>query len=207
MSPSPQQPGTGDSPGSKRRVFYTDDFSDPQSGWPVGRLEEGVTLSYEGGTYRIFLPERDTLGYAYLEAIFDDFELEVEIARLRGAKDSELGVQCRVNEAGGYGFWMTGEGTYGIYKIYYAQTEDGDDEVISLFEGAGADLKTGAAFNQMRAVCAGSALRLYLNGEKLVETVDADFQRGVIGLLAAAGEADSRGNLEVRFKNLVVREP
>jgi hypothetical protein len=102
---------------------------------------------------------------------------------------------------------MTGEGTYGIYKIYYAQTEDGDDEVISLFEGAGADLKTGAAFNQMRAVCAGSALRLYLNGEKLVETVDADFQRGVIGLLAAAGEADSRGNLEVRFKNLVVREP
>lgn len=193
-------------PSTNRQVLYQDDFSNPKSGWDVGKREGGITLGYEAGAYQIYLPEDDSTWVSYSEQEFGDFELEVEIAKIKGPKDGECAVQCRVSDYGGYGFWITSEGYYGIYKIYFAQTEDTDDEYVPLADGDTTALHTGTAFNQLRAVCAGNTLTMFLNGEKVLEALDDEFESGVIGLVVTTGES-ARGGLDIRFKNLIAHEP
>jgi len=191
---------------SGHRKFFEDDFSDPKSGWDVGQRSGSITLAYDNGSYRIYLPEDETAWESYVNDEYTDFEVEVEIARIKGPKDGEYGVTCRANETGCYSFWMTDEGNCGICKVYYGETDADEEEYVDLAHGRAGLMQLRSGFNRLRAVCAGRQLTMYLNGRKMHETVDNEFASGDIGLMASTGESD-QGGLDVRFKNLVVRSP
>jgi len=193
-------------PVSGQGKFFQDDFFDPKSGWDVGQRSGGVTLAYDSGSYRIFLPQDETAWESYVDDNYTDFEVEVEVVRIKGPKDGEFGVTCRVNEDGCYSFWVTGEGNYGICKVYYGETDDDEEEYVDLAQGRAGFLQLSNGYNRLNAGCVGHKLTMLLNGRKALEVEDNEFARGDIGLMASTGESD-KGGLDVRFKNLVVRAP
>jgi hypothetical protein len=185
-------------------IIYQDDFSNPRSGWDVGGREGGITLGYEGGTYRIYLPEDDSSWESYADLEVSDIALDVDVARFRGPKDGKYGVTCRAGDVGAYVFWITGAGYYGLGKVYYTQTNDVEDEYVDLDEGDDRVLRTGLEFNRLCVTCVGQTLTMYLNGYKVLQADDDEFDSGDIGLMVTTGES-GRGGLEVRFMNLVLR--
>ncbi len=62
----------------------------------------------------------------------------------------------------------------------------------------------GNATNHVRAVCDGSTLALFVNGQRLATAEDDAFSRGDIALTATAYEDEPT---EIHFDNLVVRRP
>jgi hypothetical protein len=184
--------------------FFEDDFSDPESGWDVGQRSGGVKLSYEYGSYRIFLAEDESSWESYVDEIYSDFVVEVDVSRYKGPKDGEFGVTCRADDDGCYRFWLTGEGRYGICKVYFE--DDEEEEYVDLAEGKAGIMQLSGAFNRLRASCVGPLLTMHLNGKKVLEARDNEFAQGDIALMASTGESD-KGGLDVRFKNLVVRAP
>ena len=202
----PTSGNSGSSGVPRQGILYQDNFSDPKSGWEIGKRSGGISTGYENGSYRISLSEDDSAWEAYIDDDFDDFTVDVEVARIKGPKDTEYGVTCRVGDDGGYSFWITGEGYYGICKYYYGETDDDDEEYIVLAEGEASVLQSGSAFNKLSATCAGHTLTMFLNGRKVLEAVDNEFSSGDIAMLASTGES-AKGGIDIRFKNLVVRAP
>ena len=189
---------------ASKRVLFQDDFTSPKNGWETGKQEGGVLLGYEAGAYRIWMPKDDWTWESFCDKDFGNFELEVDLARYKGPKDGEYGVTCRANDSGGYVFWISDDGYYGISKIYYAQNDD-DDEYVDLGEGEKNILKPAPTFNRLKAECVGDRLAMYLNGHKVLEVSDDEFISGDVGLMVTTGES-ARGGLDIRFANLVIRE-
>ena len=161
-------------------------------------------MGYEGGAYRIFLPEDDSSWESYADLEVADFALEVDVARFKGPKDGEYGVTCRAGDVGAYVFWITGAGFYGLGKVYYAPTDDMEDEYVNLDEGDDRVLRTASEFNRLYLTCVGQTLTMYLNGYKVLQADDDEFDSGDVGLMATTGES-GRGGLDIRFMDLVVR--
>jgi hypothetical protein len=186
-------------------ILFEDDFSDPGSGWAVGRRRGGIFLAYTDGAYHISLAEDDSTWESFCDEDFSDFMLEVDVAKLNGPKDGEYGVTCRADDDGAYVFWLTSEGYYGICKIYYGQNDEEDDEYEDLVDGEERVLKPGMVFNRLGASCQGGRLSMWLNGKKVLEAHDDEFPGGDIGLMVTTGES-GRGGLDVAFKNLVIKK-
>jgi hypothetical protein len=183
--------------------YFKEDFSKPANNWDVGQRSDGVTLAYDNGAYRIYLPEDDSGWEAFSGGDYTDFSVEVELARIKGPKDGEYGLTCRVGEDGGYSFWLTGEGYYGIGKFYYGETDDDEEEYVEMAEAKAGFMQLSSSFNRLRADCVGHKFTMYLNGKKVLEAADNEFGHGDISLMAQTGES-GKGGLDVRFKNLMV---
>ncbi len=195
---------TPDADEAEEGEYFEDDFSDPESGWDVGQRSGGVTLAYENGSYRIFLAEDESSWESYVDEIYSDFVAEVDVSRYKGPKDGEYGLTCRADDDGCYRFWLTGEGRYGICKVYFG--EDDEEEYVDLAEGKAGFMQFSSSYNRLGASCVGQTLTMLLNGKKVLEARDNEFAQGDIALMASTGESD-KGGLDVRFKNLVVRAP
>ena len=190
---------------SQMEVYYQDDLSKPDNGWEVGKFAGGVSLSFENDSYRFLLTEDSSGWEAYIDDEFDDFDLEVDIAQFKGAKDGEFGIISRVDDDGGYSFWITADGYFGICKFYFGETDDAEYKYIDLADGHSNILQTGNSFNHLRVICFGKNLTMFINGKKVLEATDNEFKLGDIALSANTGESD-KGGLDIRFKNLIIRE-
>ncbi len=65
-------------------------------------------------------------------------------------------------------------------------------------------IRQGTAANHIRAICDGSTLELFVNGQRLATAEDSTFVSGDIALTATTYEEDST---EVHFDDLVVNAP
>ena len=210
-APPPSDPAVFPASGGQPKAaepeakYFYEDFSSPRNGWDVGWRSGGVKLGYVTGGYQIYLSKDDSGWEAFLKSSYTDVAVEVELARSAGPKDGEFGLTCRVCEVGGYSFWMTGEGRYGICKFYYGETEDDEEEYIDLAYGKAGFLQFSGGFNRLKASCVGRSLVMFLNGKKVLEAVDDEFTQGDIGLMAQTGESD-RGGLDIRFRSLAVNK-
>jgi len=97
-------------------------------------------------------------------------------------------------------FVISSDGYYGIAKLV-----DGKYSMISSdqLQYSEAIIK-GQAVNRLRADCDGEQLSLYVNGQKLAQVNDSDFQRGDVGLVAGAYQVHG---VEILFDNFVVKIP
>jgi hypothetical protein len=178
-------------------VLFEDDFSDPDSGWEVSEYENG-NVGYSDGGYAVTSLGDGWWIMGLANRSFDDLVIEVDATQISAPDNNNngYGIVCRVQPNGdGYLLGISGDGFYSIYEIM-------DGEFEALVEWAESDvIYQRNATNRIRAVCDGSDLALFVNGELLAEANDSTFIEGDIGLTATSYEDEPT---EIHFDNLVV---
>lgn len=165
-------------------LLFSDDFSDPDSGW-YSDGAEGAQMEYVDGGYRITINAASSGAWAYSGQIFANARSEVLAQKHAGPEDSNwFGLLCRVEANDGlpsfYAFIVSSDGYYGIGK----RVSGGSLELLNAGEMqfSNAIIQGGAA-NLIAADCAGERLVLYVNGVKLAEVSDSDLDVGQVGLI------------------------
>jgi hypothetical protein len=165
-------------------VLFSDDFSNPSSGWFTYSDIEGSAF-YQGG----WLHVRDNAFGVFSEAshagqYFTDFVLEVETKLIDGTDDNWHIVRCRLDQWGnGYFLDISADGYYEIQK----------------------QVKGKGVTNLIHIECIGSTLSLSVNGHLLSEVTDYTFTGGDIAL--GANSCVGSQFTEVAFDNIVVTSP
>ncbi len=181
-------------------VLFQDDFSDPSSGWEVGNYNQG-SVGYRDGAYFVTSAGEKKRMWGVANRSFDNLIIEVEARQVSApaSNDNAYGVSCRVQaDDDAYNLVISGDGFYAIQKI-----EDGSFQMLVDWTRSDV-INQGNATNHLRAVCDGSRLALYCNGQLLAETTDSTYASGDIALMVTTYESEPT---EVLFDNLVVRTP
>jgi hypothetical protein len=192
-SPPAQQPASGE-------TLFEDDFSNLTSGWDRITDTDGLT-DYVDGKYKITVNIADTDVWANPGKKFDNVVIKVTAAKVSGTDDNDYGVICRyVDSNNFYFFVISSDGYYGIGKV-----KDGKHQLVNREEMLPSEaIRRGEGNNTLQAVCDGSTLSFYVNGELLDTQTDAEFMTGDVGLIAGTfGEA----GVEVTFDDFRVKTP
>jgi hypothetical protein len=184
-------------PGAAGQALFSDDFSQPGNGWPVGESSSGK-YAYSGGAYQIQVSQDGSLYWAAPDGLYGDAAISVEASNLGDTEAGYYGLLCRLQDTDNFYYLaIRVDGYYTIGKYKAA-------EYLSLLPGGwypSPAIRTGRASNRLRAECKGDRLSLYVNDELMAEARDSDFSSGKAGLLAAALAA---GGIEVNFDNFNV---
>jgi len=107
---------------------------------------------------------------------YTDVQLEV-VATNMGNNSNAVVLVCRSTDSGWYEFDLSNSGTYDIYAV----NQDGYNELTS---GNSKSIKAGLSTNTYTAVCKGSELSLYINGDFVDSITDTNFNfaTGSIGI-------------------------
>ena len=191
--PGTQAPTLTVTPTETLKLLFSDDFSE-EGGWFTEHGDQyGFEYIAEG--YRIYVDIPNAEIWSIRDKVYDDAILEVEAARMSGAKDGYYGLICRqVDDKNYYALVISSNGFFGVGKM-----EDG--EMTFLQEGsdtAGVIHPEAAVFNKIRADCTGKTLRLYVNGKLLGEAQDDSYPEGNTGLIIGTR---AQPDLEVLFDN------
>jgi len=180
---------------------WSDDFSDPASGWQT-ESDASATVGYHEGAMRVFVESPNRLAWAWAGREFSDFHLAVEATQVSGPDDNEYGVLVRMeNNSRFYRFSISGDGYYRVSKH--------DGTILELLSGDWLEsdaINQGAATNLVEIVCQATRMTFFVNGEQLVQVEDAAYRRGDVGLYAGAFRDPGTG-VEIHFDNLSVTEP
>ncbi len=182
-------------------TLFSDDFSDRYSGWG-SRAQGGAKVEYDKGGLRIQVGEKQHDSWSVAGKNFKDVQIEVDATRLDGPEDNVFGIVCRyLDQDNFYMLIVTSDGYYGIARV-----KDGEYSMIGSdqLQYTGSAIHRGAASNHLRADCVGSTLRLYANGQVLMEAQDTDFTSGDVGLLAGAYLTPG---VDILFDDFVVKRP
>jgi serine/threonine-protein kinase len=197
---STPESGGGPDPTS---VLFQDDFSNSASGWETGSYDTG-SVGYKGGAYVVTsLGDGNTMwGVANLS--FDDVVIDVDSVQVDAPSNNNNGYGVACREQGGananaYFLLISGDGAYSIIK-----SVDGDFEWLVDWTFSDVILK-GNAGNHIRAVCDGTTLALFVNGQSLASTEDSTYTSGDIALAAVSLEEGEP--TQISFDNLVVGRP
>ncbi len=185
---------------TENNVVFQDDFSDPSSGWSTLN-EENKWIGYADGKFRFLVNDAKFDYWSTPGLKFTDVRIDVDATKNAGPDDNDFGVICRYQDENNfYGMLISSDGYYGISKM-----KDGVHNVLGSDGMEVSDaIKTGANSNHLMAECIGSTLRLTVNGQKVFEVEDTDFQSGDVGLVA--GTFDQPG-VDVSFDNFIVTKP
>lgn len=181
-------------------VLFSDDFSDPNSGWDRVVADEGTT-DYEDGHYRILVNQPQHDYWANPGQTFGDVRIEVEATKAGGPDDNDFGLICRYQDVDNfYAFLISSDGYYGIMKV-----ADGTSEILGNANLMETDsIQQGASTNRIRGDCVANNLTLYVNGQQVHRVQDSAFGSGDVGLLA--GTYDESGT-DIHFDNFFVYRP
>jgi hypothetical protein len=181
-------------------VLFSDDFSNPPSGWGIWS-RDGAVVEYHNSGLRIKVQEPRYDFWSVAGKSFGDVQIEVDATRIGGPEDNNFGIICRyVNRDNFYLLVISSDGYYGIAKL-----KDGLHSMI----GAEQLQYSGAVINRqgsnlLRADCIGPSLRLYANDQLLMDVQDDDFSTGDVGVLA--GSYNLPG-VDILFDNFLVKKP
>ncbi|GEM_PF-272907 len=184
---------------AKSAAPFTDDFSDPASGWGAASHETYVR-GYQQGRYLMQIDEPQWFVWAASGRTYQDVSVDVKV-RSEGVADNHYGVFCRYKDGEFYYFAIGTDGYYAIFR------RDADGELQPLTGTAmlrSSLIRLDGSENRIRAVCEGTQLSLYINGEKAAQVEDDTLERGDVGM--AAGTLRQGGTI-VWFDDLKVDKP
>jgi hypothetical protein len=185
-------------------VLFSDDFSDPDSGWGDGENETALR-EYRDGQYVIEIFETGWFIWVNPDAgsLFDT-RTTVTITNAGDALDPTFGVICNYQDDGA--FHYMGIGPDGYYAI--VRTEGEDDIFLTSDENLwiqSDDIEINADSYTLEAICAGDGtLTLIVNGVEIDSVQDDTYTEGDIGLFALSFE---QSPVEVHFDDLTVVSP
>jgi len=186
--------------GGKREALpWSDDFSDPASGWKA-ESDASAEVGYRDGTMHVLIKAPNCLAWASAGREFSDFHLTVEATQVAGPDDNEYGVMVRMQDTEHfYRFSISGDGYYLVNKY------NGEE-----WRPLGGDwtpteaVHPGAATNRLEVVCQGTTMTFLVNGVQVVQVEDGSYRRGDVGLYAGSF---FEAGVEVQFDNVSVTEP
>ncbi len=160
---------------------------DSEDAWEVWEGSGGY-LRIDDGRYVLFATEADGYLWGQDTQVVSNSIIQVETEQLSAEPNNGYGIMCRgevENTSNGYHFWISGDGYVSIIAIT-------EEDIVSLVEwelnGA---INLGQATNEITAVCSGTYLALYVNGDLAIETTDDTYSEGVTGFSAVAFEDGS----------------
>jgi hypothetical protein len=181
-------------------VLFQDDFTNPASGWLIGEDEIGLTEYTESG-FRIFVESSAAAKVTIPRLQFKDVRMEVLARKNGGPDDNDYGLVCRYRDQDNFYFLtISSDGYYGIGKY-----KDNELILIGMEKMQTSDhIHQGNTVNHLRADCIGDRLSLYVNGQRIWEVQDTDFQTGDVGLIA--GTFNTPGT-DIIFEKFIVLQP
>jgi hypothetical protein len=182
-------------------IFFQDDFSSSPNGWgTLGREGGEAIFEYGGLVLKVNTP--NSLYWTINEQKYSDTEIDVDAVLLDGPTNDNFGVICRfVDNDNFYGFLVTHDGYYGIFKMQAGKMILSGNKLNLDFSEA---IRQGGVVNHISAECNGKILKLTVNDSLLAEIQDESFQSGQVGLIAGAYNI---AGVQVLFDNLKVTQP
>lgn len=152
-----------------------------------GTAEATVEPAAEGTAEATSEPTAESTAEATAEATLDV-----------GASTSlETNDSLTLNNGDGYLFLIEGNGRFAIMRSRGRSITPLVDWTTSSV------IQAGPGENRIRAVCMGTYLALYINGQFVADASDDTYTRGQVGMVAAAA---SRLGVQVTFDNLSISE-
>jgi hypothetical protein len=193
---------------ANKKPDYTEDFSDPNSGWPSGTFLTGPNGSgergYIDGEYFLrapFLPSGqcclDSNGGSKPPPQFTDFVMTVDFRFISGDAGSGCIDSRRIwenQDLAWYTICFSLEGNFGIDRNSPATG-------VQMANGVASTFMSGPAPNHIKMIARGSQMAYFLNDEPLEMVYDDKVKSGAFGFWM---ESDTSTPLEVRYDNLKV---
>ena len=179
-------------------VPFSDDFSNPNSGWPASENAQGK-YSYQADEYHISVYEMNAAPWTSTNRQDDNVSISVDARPVTEGANGYYGLLCRIrDDQNFYYFVIQNNGDYAIGKY-----KEGVFQPLEGWRGSDA-IHPGNQTNHLQADCVGNTLRFYVNNVMLGEVTDTDFISGFSGLIADA--LDTQG-FEAAFDNFLIIEP
>jgi hypothetical protein len=188
---------------STSSTLFTDEFSNPDSGWDRYRDETtGNITDYENGSYRIYVNEPNTDLFSNPGKSYSDVIIKATVQYLGGPEDNIFGVLCRYQDVDNYyELVLSNDGYYGIGRTVGGQFNWLGTEKMQVSDA----IHTGGATNIIQAECKKDTLVLSANGHQLMSVRDTDLpDSGDIGLIAGSGD---EAGVDISFDHLTVKKP
>jgi hypothetical protein len=183
-----------------QQLIYRDDFSNPSSGWTPGLQGKGEA-AYFDGVFRLAVDQPYQNLYAEPGLNLEDVSISVEAIKIGGDRNNRFGIVCRLKPPGSYYvFLVSSDGYYGIGKVKGLDYQLLGSQALL----PSPKIPQGSAYVRLRADCIKDRLTLFVNGEKLAETNDAEFTAGDVGIFAGAY---AQPGVEILFDNFSVYKP
>jgi hypothetical protein len=189
------------------RVIYTDDFSDPNSGWSVGSSSGGFNWGYtDDGEYRVLTGSSFFIAWSWAPfsagRIPRDFCLEADVKQHVAGSLSDHG-EIGLIFAGNpdarsfirFGI-ISPDGTYQIRRLSSGGTYE-----TTVSPTRSSAIRPVNHFNHLLIVARGNRASFYIN-DVLVKTLTIE-TAGAVGVFARTFEEP---NVNGRFDNFTVRE-
>ena len=181
-------------------VLFQDDFSKETGGWSTH--EDAHSFSgYDQSGFRL---SSDVPNYQFWSVPglnFSDSLVYVRTRKLSGPENNLFGVVCRFQDSDNFYALMIGsDGYYGIFKRVNGEQSLVDQSHMDFSE----TIQTGEGQNEIKAICQGDYLALFVNETRLIQVRDDSLGFGDVGLIV--------GNLEevgvnILFDDFVVLKP
>jgi uncharacterized repeat protein (TIGR01451 family) len=175
-------------------AYYTDDFSDPGSGWAID--EDSVCrYAYTGGQYQIWVKDISYLISTTPGAQATDFTVAVSARRASGSRGG-YGIVFGINEGWSERYqFLIDANTYSIWK------RSGGSWTPLRGWTASSYIKTGTNWNRLKVIRSGASIAVYVNDHYLVTVTDGSYT-GLrrIGLVASP----SGSPLDARFDDFAL---
>jgi serine/threonine protein kinase len=196
------RPSPTAAPFTAAAVPFTDDFSDPTSGFGTTNPEvtEG-SVAYTDGTLQITVWTPGIELFSPYQGLDEqDLQIGVEASLLSGPPGSEMGIACRwQDEANHIGASLRGDDMISLWKKTDGITERWQDWTPVTASG-----NDPAAPRILQLVCAGSEIRFAVDGTVVATATDPSPGRGSLALLGGLLEP---GEAALAFDQLQVDRP
>lgn len=181
-------------------ILFIDDFSDPSTGWDTWN-DNNSMVAYQDGGLRFLINQPDFDFWSRPGKYYQDVHIEVDATKNGGPDNNDFGLICRFTDRDHfYAFLISSDGYTGIINVNDGQYIILSGENMQYNEA----IQLGSAVNRLGADCTGSNLRMYVNGQKVLEAQDASHMAGEVGLMV--GSYDIPG-VDILFDNFVVKSP
>jgi hypothetical protein len=181
-------------------AFYTDNFTNPNSGWPTSS-NTGSQAGYTSGEYQIYITSPSYRRWVTPDANATNFTAAVT-ANQQTAGNGSYGLVFSLSEDGvvttTYEYLISGN----QYRLSLV-----DQPAVTVLKGptTSAFIATGTAQNRMEVVRDGSSISLYVNDQFLTTVTDSTLTGlGKVGLVAASGTDVPE---DARFNNFAMYPP
>lgn len=182
-------------------LLERDDFEQAQF-WYT-ETQEKYSLAYDQGGYRIRNGLETGLIYSVRSLTLADVSVEVDANDLQSPDGSYWGVVCRhVDRKSYYALMIGPDGFYGIGKMkngvfQFIQKDTVADKTIYKADENG--------FVHLRGDCVADTLTLFVNGERLLQVKDDEYQTGDAGLVVGYGSEEAW--VDILFDNFALWQP
>lgn len=175
--------------------LYSDDFSNPASGWPAEDTDD-ILYEYNNGEYRILVRPDQWGAIAHPGFQSSDYVVSVNLRNPNGVYGS-YGIAFGL--AGDFSTFYTLEiypdGWYGIYRW-------DPNDIVTLSEAYSPAIYQGSATNSIKVERNGASIKAYANGQLLASVTDGTYTGSrYIGLAVFSYD---QPNVDIRFDNFTV---